>query len=353
MSRSRVASVAHAQDDLITRKQALAAGMSTGAIGRAVRGRWQVILPGVYATFNGPLSDIHRRRAAVLYGGRGSLITGAMACRMCGLEYGPDPNGVTDVLVGLQRQRPDTDFVRLHRTSRMPAERIVVWQDESPVAQAELKSAPPLDFEGDPATDRARRWTLRLAPFARSAIDAVRLDRLAMIAQYPRGIPAKVEARLLRNTRALLCEVVQRRRAAVADLVDELDAAHRSGLATARNAMEDVLAGCRSAPECELRDLVLSSRVLPGPRWNRPLPGYEGEPRIIPDCCWPEARLVVEVNSTQFHKLGLGPERTEQRMARYAELGWLVIPLSPYRIRTESAAVLRQLEATYLARVTR
>ncbi|HEX6339245.1 MAG TPA: hypothetical protein VFZ85_19985 [Jiangellaceae bacterium] len=330
--------------------------MSSGAVGRAVRGRWQIVLPGVYATFTGPLGDIHRLRAAVLYAGPGALITGAMACRMCGLDYGPDPDGIVDVLVGPRRQRPDVDFVRLHRTSRMPAERLVVWEDESPMARAELKSAPPLDYEGDPLTDRARRWTLRLAPQARAAMDAVRFDRLAMLAEHPSGLPRQVETRLLRDTRALLCEVVQRRRAMVADLVRELEAAPNGGLATARQAMADVVVGCRSAPECELRDLASTSRVLPEPRWNRPLPGYlpgRGERPIIPDCCWPDARLVVEVNSTQWHKLGDGPERTERRMARYAQLGWLVIPLSPYRIRTEPAAVLNQLEATYLARVVR
>ena len=329
--------------------------MSTGAVGRAVRGRWQVVLPGVYATFTGPLADIHRLRAAVLYAGPGALITGAMACRMCGLEYGPDPDGVVDVLVVLRRQRPDVDFVRLHRTSRMPTERIVVWEDDSPTARAELKSAPPLDYAGDPLTDKARRWTLRLAPQARAALDAARLNRLAMIAEFGNGLPKRVEVRLLRDTRALLCELVQRRRATISDLARELEVAPRGGLATARQAIADVLAGCRSAPECELRDLIRRSRVLPEPRWNKALPGYRpsgGHSRIIPDCCWPEARLVVEVNSTQFHKLGLGPERTEQRLARYAELGWLVIPLSPYRIRTDPKEVLRQLEATYLARIS-
>lgn len=164
-----------------------------------------------------------------------------------------------------------------------------------------------------------------------------------------------METRLLRDTRALLCEVVQRRRATVADLVRELEAAPNGGLATARQAMADVVVGCRSAPECELRDLVSTSRVLPEPRWNKPLPGYlpGGERRIIPDCCWPDARLVVEVNSTQRHKLGDGPERTEQRLARYAQLGWIVIPVSPHRIRAEPAEVLRQLERTYLARMAR
>jgi hypothetical protein len=62
---------------------------------------------------------------------------------------------------------------------------------------------------------------------------------------------------------------------------------------------------------------------------------------------------VVEVNSTQWHRLGNGPERTEQRIARYAELGWLVVPLSPHRIRTAPTEVLHQREATYLARMNR
>ena len=353
----RVVTIAYAQDGLITRRQALAAGMSNGAVGRAIRRRWQVVLPGVYATFTGPLADIHRLRAAALYAGPGSLATGAMACKLCELQYGPDPAGVVDVLISDRNRRSDTSFVRVHRTAHLPTSRIVVWQSDAPEAKAELGVGPVmLDQDGDPLSSHAQRWTIRLAPHARAAVDAVRQDRLDMIAAHPAGVPAKVETRLLRDTRALLCEVVQRRRTTIDLLVAELESAPNGGLATARRAMADVLAGCRSAPECELRDLVLKSRILPEPRWNKRLPGYRperGEPRIIPDCCWPEVRLVVEVNSTQWHKLGDGPERTEQRMARYAELGWLVIPLSPYRIRTEAASVLRQLETTYLARLAR
>jgi hypothetical protein len=280
-----------------------------------------------------------------------------MACKLCELQYGPDPAGIIDVLISERNRRSDTSFVRVHRTARVPTSRIVVWQSDAPEAKVELGVGPVLlDEEGDPLTDHARRWTVRLAPHARAAIDAVRQDRLGMIAAHSAGLPAKAETRLLRDTRALLCEVVQRRRTTIDLLAAELEAAPNGGLATARRAMTDVLAGCRSAPECELRDLVSKSRILPEPRWNKPLPGYRPGGRqheINPDCCWPEARLVVEVNSTQWHKLGDGPERTEQRMARYAELGWLVIPLSPYRIRTEPAEVLRQLEKTYLARTSR
>lgn len=118
----------------------------------------------------------------------------------------------------------------------------------------------------------------------------------------------------------------------------------------ARQVMDDLNAGCRSAPECELRDLVHTSKVLPEPRWNRVLPGARG---IYPDACLPEARLVIEVDSRAFHGFGDAPERTERRRARYAELGWLVVPISPTRLRREPAAVLREIEAAYLAGLKR
>lgn len=349
----RIANIVGDQDGLITRTQAVAAGMSASAVDRALRNRWQVVLPGVYASFTGPLSVIHRLRAAVLYGGPGAMVTGPMACALSGFNYAPDPNGIVDVLVGLARQRVDTGFVRMHRSSRVPKQ-LTVWQDDSPEAQATRAFRPSSSGEDDPLSDDARPWTIRIAPAPRAVMDTVRLRRLDLLGAHSGRLPAGTALRLLQDTRALLCEFVQRRSGTAADLAAELDAAPRAGTATARLAMDDVVAGCRSAPECELRDLFRKSSVLPEPRWNKRLPGYyppPGEPMIYPDACLAEARLVIEVNSTQWHKIGLGPEKTDQRHARYAELGWLVIPVSPRRIRSEPDAVLRQIENTYLRRL--
>ena len=69
----------------------------------------------------------------------------------------------------------------------------------------------------------------------------------------------------------------------------------------------------------------------------------------MPDACWAEARLVVEVDSRSFHGFGDAPRRTEERRARYASLGWRVLPVSPARLRGEPQAVLREIEAAYLA----
>jgi very-short-patch-repair endonuclease len=160
------------------------------------------------------------------------------------------------------------------------------------------------------------------------------------------GKMAKATRRkLIQDTRALLCETVQRRRVHETALVAELNGGPRAHSAFARLAMLDIVAGCRSAPECELRDLIRRSKILPEPRWNRPLPGY---PTIRPDACWPDARLVVEVDSKEWHRFGTGIERTEQRQARYAELGWRAVAVSPYRIRTEPNVVRAQLERAYL-----
>ena len=150
--------------------------------------------------------------------------------------------------------------------------------------------------------------------------------------------------RSLQDVRAMLCEPVQLGLISPDDLVAAVAEGRRAGTALTRRALQDIAAGCRSAPECELRDLVLSSRLLPEPRWNQPLPGH-GRGVPTPDACWPEARLVVEVDSVEWHRLGDAPEKTERRRARYAALGWRVLPVSPRRLREQPMAVLCEIEA--------
>lgn len=328
MARVELLRIAAVQDGLITRSQALAAGMSIGALRHAVRpgGPWQRVVPGVYATFTGPLQDIHRLRTAELVVGAEGMVTGPWACRWWGLRYGPEPGEQVDVLLDRRHDRGHVGFVRVIRTSRPPEPRRCIDQARF---EEPRRSGPPLDLLLDGMV--AASGVVVLAPPARAVVDTV------VHARQPLS---------LRDVRALMCEVVQRRRATVAALRDEVVAAPRRGGAVARRVIKDIDAGCRSAPECELRDLVLASRMLPEPRWNRVLPGQGG---IVPDACWEEARLVVEVDSRSFHGFGDAPRRTEERRARYAALGWRVLPVSPARLRTEPQAVLREIEAAYLA----
>ncbi|RIQ13690.1 hypothetical protein DY240_25460 [Jiangella rhizosphaerae] len=324
--------------------------MTRDAVRHATRagGPWQRVLPGVYATFSGPLAPQHRRRAAILHGGPGAAISGAWACEMSGLEYGPPAGAAIDVLVPWESARRSKGFVRVCRTTRPPEARM--WVDDS---QPDV----PLHVLLEQAEHAPMPGVVPVVATARAVVETVvRSDHLPAdwrpVCSRADGCPGcwhqpeQHRELALRNVRALLCEAVQRRRTTLTALRAEVAAAPRRGGALARLAMKDIEAGCRSAPECELRDLIRTSRLLPEPRWNRPLPGHRG---IYPDACWERVHLVVEVDSRSFHGFGDAPARTEQRRARYAALGYRVLPVSPARLRAEPAAVLREIEAAYVA----
>ncbi|WP_123788400.1 type IV toxin-antitoxin system AbiEi family antitoxin domain-containing protein [Phytoactinopolyspora halophila] len=300
---SEVIALADAQDGIVTRAQILAAGMTESALKHASRtgGSWQRVGRGIYATFTGPLQLRHRLRAALLYAGPEAMVTGAEACRAYGLEY--VPHGAQPViLVPEYVHRGASPFVRVQRTRRMPERRVI---KEIPVAAPE-----------------------------RAVVDAC---------------PADVS---LRAARALLCEAVQKAMATPAQITDELRSARWPGSQVARRALDDVVVGCRSAPECELRDAIAMSSELGEPLWNVPLPDTGGR-TLIPDACWPDARVVVEIDSAQWHRFGDRVEATERRRAAYAALGWTVVPVSPRRLRAEPVAVLAQIEAAVRAGRTR
>lgn len=325
--------VVRSQNGLLSRTQAETAGLSRSAVRHRVgRGLWQEVLPGVFATFSGDLSHVQRLRAAVLYAGPRSLITGSAAGKLAGLKYVPDESTIT-VLIPADTRRKHARHVRVVRSTRMPAVASWTCPDQS---------------------------TLPLAPVSRAVMDVARDIGLRAAQDLPRrrnGDPLlttyqarATHQRALRDTRAIVCESVQRGLAEVNELAGELEAGPRHGSGLARRVLDDVLAGCRSAPECELRDLVDTCEDLPEPRWNVPIPGAE---HVIPDACWPEARLIVEVDSAEWHRFGDAPERTEQRRAMLAALGWTVLPVSPRRLRAEPAVVLAEIVAAYQAGIAR
>ncbi|WP_166353810.1 hypothetical protein [Phytoactinopolyspora limicola] len=285
--------LADAQDGLITRRQALATGLSPAAIRHALgrRGPWQRFVSGVYVTFGGPLQERHQVRGALLYAGGEALLSGPVACRGYGLRYVPEARGVV-ILVPPHVRRASVAVATIHRVHSMPVARSV---------------------RGIPC-----------APPERAAIDATR------------------DAGSLRDVRAVLCEVVQRGQATPERLSDELNRMDPRGLKLARQAVRDVRAGCRSAPECELRDLIKRAADLDEPVWNQPLPGA---PDTVPDGYYEDVRLVLEVESLEWHRFGDAPEMTERRRARLASLGWRVLPVSPRRIREEPAAVVAEIRA--------
>jgi hypothetical protein len=283
------------QDGLITRQQALGTGMTASSLRHAIRpdGPWQRVLPGVYATFTGPLTSRHLLRALVLRAGPHASISGAPACRAYGLRYLPE-GSPTVVLVPASHRVTLPEAVVVVRTRRLPR--------------------------------AIERRGLPLAPIDRAVLDACAANQV------------------LRDVRALMCESVQRGLTTVDRLAAELTAAPVRNSRLPRRTLRDLELGARSAPECELLDLLATSRVLPPAMHNVPLPDL---PDVIGDAWWWQARLVVEIDSVEHHQLGLGPATTQRRHARLAAAGWTVLPISPQRLRDDPTGVLREIEAAY------
>lgn len=107
--------VAGGQAGILTRRQALAAGLSDEAIEAQVgAARWQRVYPGVLATFSGPLGREARLWAVVLSVGAGAVLSHETAAELHGLIDSPSP--VVHVTVPVSRNIRPRPGVVLHRS---------------------------------------------------------------------------------------------------------------------------------------------------------------------------------------------------------------------------------------------
>ncbi len=229
--------------------------------------------------------------AAMLYAGPGSLITGLAAVRQHHIR-GPATE-LIDVLVPASRKRSDADFVRLHRTTRLPK----------------------------------RAWhlgPLHYALPARAVADAVR------------------DLASLRDVRAMVADAVQRGHCGVPDLSDELSKGPSIGSKLFREALTDVADGIRSAAEGDLKDLLAKSG-LPMPLFNTSVYDAQGTFIAKPDAWWPKYGVAVEVDSHEWHLSPHDHTRTLERQRRMGKYGIVVLPFTPKEIRTQPARVLAEI----------
>jgi hypothetical protein len=234
--------------------------------------------------------------AALLYGGPRSVITGPAALRRHGLTAARD--SIVDVLVPAPVQRRAAGFARLHRTARLP---------EGFCVAGEIRYALP----------------------PRAVADAAR------------GLASLAEVR------AVVAEAVQRGRCPLPRLAEELAHGPVNDSALLRRALAEVAEGIRSSAEGDMRDLIRWAR-LPVPLFNPRL--FAGTEFLgIPDCWWPDAAVVAEVDSRAWH---LSPSSWENTLARHARLsshGIIVLHFTPGQIRIKrgdvAAAIGRALAA--------
>ena len=299
LNRALLAETLGKQHDVIARRQAITCGMSEQALRHRLRsdGPWQQLLPGVYLARAGSPGIDQRDMAALLYAGPGSVITACAALKRLGIRA-PSISHV-DVLVSAKRRRQSVGFVRVQHTTRMPGLVCVSGK-------------------------------IHFTMVPRAVADAAR------------GLTG------IREVRAVVADAVQRDRCRVAELASELDAGPVAGSARFRRVLAEVASGVRSVTEGEFRDLVLRAG-LPVPMFNARL--YSGDVLIaVADAWWPEAGVVAEVDSREWHLSPEDWERTLRRHARLTSEGILVLHFTPKQIRNEPAQVMATLCATLAAR---
>jgi hypothetical protein len=282
------------QLDVIARYQARAVGVTDNALRHWLRpgGPWCGLLPGVYRAATGAPTTLQQEMAALLYAGPGSVITGPAALRSHHIRT--ELTEFVDVLVPATRQRRDTEFVRLHRTTRMPTR---TWE-AGPV---------------------------RYVPPARAVADAVR----ALTS--------------LRDVRAVVADAVQRSRCAISSLVTELSEGPAKGSVLFREALADVADGIRSAAEGDLRDLLARSS-LPMPLFNPWLYDEHGNFVARPDAWWPGLGLAVEVDSREWHTSPEDHAKTLARGRRMARHQIVVLRFTPRQLRSRPAEVIADIK---------
>jgi very-short-patch-repair endonuclease len=287
------------QYGLVSRPQAAEMGLTASGIRHRIRagGPWQRLLPGVYLTIPGQPSWDQKQMAALLYAGPGSALTGyaALASVQPPREDRPDLGRDTvDVLVPSSRQRAGRAFVIIHRTWRMP--QLV-----------------------------AEVGALRYVLPARAVVDAVNGEtRLS-----------DVRSTVFGAVQAQLCRVSQ--------LVEELEHGQKSGSALLRSVLAEARDGIRSAPEAELRDLIVAAR-LPMPLFNHSL--YQSKKFLaIPDAYWPQHGVIVEIDSWEWHgnRSRQDWDVTLRRHNRLEAIGLKVLHVSPSQLRAEADVVRAEI----------
>ncbi|WP_345044703.1 type IV toxin-antitoxin system AbiEi family antitoxin domain-containing protein [Georgenia daeguensis] len=116
---SRVDRLTRQQDSVITRAQLLACGATADWISRQVTGRrWQRLHPGIYLVHTGQPTWLSRARAALLYAGRGAVLSHDSAAYRHGLTDRRPP--IVEVLVPHGRKVRRRPGVRIRSRRSMP-----------------------------------------------------------------------------------------------------------------------------------------------------------------------------------------------------------------------------------------
>jgi hypothetical protein len=281
-------------DHIVHRDQALTRGFSPRSISRRLANRnWQLLLPDVYLTHPGEPSRRQMLVAALLFGGPAAAIDGADACRF---------HGIKAVAV---------DDARIH---------VVVPRG---------------------SVARSRGFAV-----VRQTVAPITYESTALLRYVDPATAVIAATRRMSNRRtvlAALSDALQRR----VTTYDELVRAHiqgpRRNSAFADDALEDLGAGTRSAPEADFRRLALASIVLPGVDYNIWLRLPDGR-KLCVDALIESSAVIHETNGRTAHQREDLFQDMQERHDTLTAFGFTVLHNAPSRIRRRGREVIVQVE---------
>jgi hypothetical protein len=276
----------------------LAEGLTAGAIKhRLATAQWRAVLPGVYLSHRGELSRRQMLVAALLYAGTDTAIDGADACRFHGVKAVSIDNECVHVVAPWGSPARSRGFVIVRRT---------------------------------------------YAPITMMSTGSVRyIDPAAAVIAATRQMASR------RTVLAVLSDALQRRLTTYEDLV----VAHLQGSPRnsrpADEALEDLGAKTRSAPEADFRRLALASTVLPTVEYNVRLRLSSGRELCV-DALIASSAVIHETNGRTAHaREDLFEDMQERGDALTAE-GFAVLNNAPSRIRLRGREVIAEFERCHL-----
>jgi hypothetical protein len=279
------------QEGIIRRSQALEE-MSLDRMRHALGRSWQILMPGVYATFTGFVSERQRLRAALLYAGDAALLADVTALGRYGVRYLPKSAEI-HVLIPASVKRASRDGVLVRRTHRLPLPRQI---------------------------DR-----LPYCPPERALVEA----------------SARICDR--RTSTAVIADAVQRSIALPERLALELPHLTGRGSNVARAAILDVIGlGARSAPEADFLCLCGKYNELPTPLVN-PLLKLPSGMRVSPDSLFLDSAVVHETNGRGPHADEDAFESMQVRHDALTAAGFTVLHNSPRSLSLESDRVMEEV----------
>ena len=285
-----IAALAATQHGVVAFAQLVALGLSRQSIGRRVRaGRLHRVHQGVYAVGHKRLTQRGRWVAAVLAGGDAAVLSHRSAAALWQIL---PVRGETHVTT--PRALHDRDGIEFHSQS--------------------------LQFD-----EITERDGIPVTTVARTLVDIAASEPDYFVRAFN-----EAEFRRLDDE------------AGLTDLLSRSPS--RAGALTIRKVLGHAYTGI-TREELEHRFLVLVDKFdLPRPLLNQPLT-IDGR-TIYPDAAWPDARLIVELDSRAAHETTSRFDSDRERDRFLALAGWLVVRVTWKHLTTDAnrlAADLREL----------